>query len=382
MENCTVHEEQEQRQSHRGRASQGSASATLVSSDRRRFLSRIAATGFSALVSSSAGRFAPAFAQTPVVAKHGLIDVHHHFVPPFYIADNRERIAASGGGRINPAWLSWTPQQAIAAMDKNGVATAVLSLTTPGVWFGDPQPAAQTARRVNEYGAELVRNHAGRFGLFAAIPLPHTEGSLREIEYALDVLNADGIGLLTSYDDKWLGDAAYQPVFEELNRRKSVVFVHPTTPLCCRTLLPEVSPIMVEIPQDTTRAVTNLLFTGTFARYRDIRFVFCHAGGNVPMVLGRMHQYAPKNIAETAPAGIEYELKRLHYDIAGTAYRPAIAALTSLVPTTQILFGSDNPFVPLTETAEGVKQLDFSAADLRLISRDNALALLPRLKMS
>jgi predicted TIM-barrel fold metal-dependent hydrolase len=266
-------------------------------------------------------------------------------------------------------------------MDKQGVATAVLSLSTPGVWFDDPQAAARTARRVNEYAADLVRTRPGRFGFFAVIPLPDTEASLREIEYALDVLKADGIGILTSYDDKWLGDAAYQPVFEELNRRKTVVFVHPTTPLCCRTLLPDVSPIMVEIPQDTTRAVANLLFSGTFARDKDIRFIFTHAGGSVPMMLGRMHQYAPKNVAEKAPNGIDYELKRLHYDIAGTAYRPAIAALTSLVPTTQILFGSDNPFIPLAETAEGMTQLGLSAADLQRIGRDNALALLPRLKM-
>ena len=139
---------------------------------------------------------------------------------------------------------------------------------------------------------------------------------------------------------------------------------------------------MVEIPQDTTRAVANLLFTGTFARFKDIHFIFTHAGGNVPMVLGRMHQYGPKDIAEKAPNGIEYELKRLYYDIAGTAYRPAIAALTNLVPITQILFGSDNPFVPLAETAEGIMQLGFSADDLQRIGRDNALTLLPRLKAS
>jgi Predicted metal-dependent hydrolase of the TIM-barrel fold len=345
---------------------------------RREFLATLAAFGITAVT--------PAWtliAQTAAVsAKRGMIDVHHHIVPPFYFSENRDRIAAMGGGRINPAFLSWSPEQAIVAMDKAGVATAVLSLSTPGVWFGDPQTAAHTARRVNEYTAELARSHPGRFGRFAVIPLPDTESSLREIGYALDVLKADGIGLLTSYDDKWLGHAAYQPVFEELNRRKAVVFVHPTTALCCRTLLPDVSPLVAEIPQDTTRAVTNLLFTGMFARFKDIHFIFTHAGGNVPMVLGRMHQYGPKNIVEMAPNGIDYELKRLYYDIAGTAYRPAIAALTSLVPTTQILFGSDNPFVPLAETAEGMMQLGFSADDLARIGRDNALTLLPRLKGS
>jgi predicted TIM-barrel fold metal-dependent hydrolase len=338
--------------------------------------------GLGALACSSAGRFMSALAQTLPAPKNTLIDVHHHFVPPFYVAENHDRISALGGGRINPAYLSWSPEEAIAAMNKLSVATAVLSISTPGVWFGDPEAAAQTSRRVNEYAAELARYHPGRFGRFAAIPLPDTERSFCEIEYAFSVLKVDGIGLLTSYDDKWLGHAAFEPVFEELNRRKAVVFVHPTTSLCCRTLLPDVSPILVEIPQDTARAVTNLLFTGTFARFRDIRFIFTHAGGNVPMLLGRMHQYGPKNIAEKAPNGIEYELKRLFYDIAGTAYRPAIAALTSLVPTTQILFGSDNPFVPLAETAEGMMQLGFSADDLRQIGRENALALLPRLRGS
>ncbi len=308
----------EQWRSDRDSPSCDSARATSIGGGRRRFISGIAAVGFSPLACFSAGRFLSVFAQTPVRAKSSLIDVHHHFVPPFYLSENRDRIAASGGGRINPAWLSWAPEQAIAAMDKQGVATALLSLTTPGVWFGDPQAAAQTARRANEYAAGLVRSYPGRFGLFAVIPLPDTEVSLREIEYAINVLKADGIGLLTSYGEKWLGDSVYQPVFEELNRRKAVVFVHPTTPLCCRTLLPDVSPIVVEIPQDTTRAVTNLLFTGTFARFKDIHFIFTHAGGNVPMVLGRMHQYAPQNIAEKAPNGIEYELKRLYYDIAGT----------------------------------------------------------------
>jgi 6-methylsalicylate decarboxylase len=359
-----------------------SAGTKSVSGDRRNFISKFAVAGLGALACSSGGHFLSVFAQTPVIAKSSLIDVHHHFIPPFYLSENRDRIVAAGGGRINPAFLSWTPEQALAAMDKHGVATAVLSLSVAAFWFGDARAAASTARRANEYAADLVRSHAGRFGLFAVIPLPDTEASLREIEYAYRVLKADGIGLVTSYDDKWLGHPDYQPVFEELNRRKAVVFVHPTTPVCCRTLLPAVSPILIEIPQDTARAVTNLLFTGTFARCKDIRFIFSHAGGNVPMLLGRMHQYGPKNIAEKAPNGIEYELKRLYYDIAGTAYRPAIAALTSLVPTTQILFGSDNPFVPLAETAEGMMQLGFSADDLRRIGRDNALGLLPRLKTS
>ena len=345
---------------------------------RRQFLTAAAAFGLTSVASPSE-LIAPTSASS---RKRRLIDVHHHVVPPFYLAENRDRIVAAGGGRINPAYLSWTPEQALAAMDRNGVEIAVLSLSVSAYWFGDAQAAARTARRVNDYAADLVRSYPGRFGMFGIIPLPDTEASLREIEYAYSVLKADGIGLATSYDDKWLGHPDYQPVLEELNRRKAVVFVHPTTPLCCRTLLPDVSPILIEIPQDTARAVTNLLFTGTFVKFKDIRFIFAHAGGNVPMLLGRMHQYGPRNIAEIAPNGIEYELKRNYYDIAGTAYKPAIAALTSLVPTTQILFGSDDPMVPLAETAEGIMQLGLSPEDLERIRRNNALTLLPQLKAS
>jgi predicted TIM-barrel fold metal-dependent hydrolase len=352
--------------------------------DRRTVLSGMAAVGLGAPASIIA-RTTPALAQATPVSKPPLIDVHHHFVPPFYLAENRERIAGSRGGQITPAWLEWEPQKALDAMDAHGVTTAVLSLSTPGVWFGDAQAARRTARLCNEYAAELARSHPRRFGLFPVVPLPDTEGSLLEIEYALDVLKADGICLMTSYGDKWLGNLDYLAVFEELNRRKAVVFVHPTVPNCCRTLLPDVVPIIAEAPQDTARAVANLLFTGTFARFKDIRFIFSHAGGAVPMVMGRMHDYGhytSKSFAEKIPNGIEYELKRLYYDIAATAYRPAIAALTTMVPMTQILFGSDNPYAPLAETAEGLMQLGLSAADLRAIGRDNALALLPGLKRS
>jgi predicted TIM-barrel fold metal-dependent hydrolase len=341
---------------------------------RRKFLSSLAAAGLCAATSSGAVRTARA------ASPRRLIDVHSHIVPPFYLAENRERIAGSRGGEISRAWLEWTPHQSLAAMDEHGVETAMVSLSTPGVWFGNAEEARATARMVNEYGAELVRNHPDRFGLFAAIPLPDTEGALREIEYALDVLKADGIGLLTSYGDKWLGDPAYQAVLEELNRRKAVVFVHPTTPNCCRTLMPGIATLMAEVPQDTTRTIISLLFSGTLTRLKDIRFIFCHAGGTVPIVAARLTQYGPKNLAEKLPHGVDYELKRLYYDIAVSGYRPAIAALTGLIPTSQILFGSDFPYRGLGETAGTMSQIGLSDADLSAIGRDNALMLLPRLK--
>jgi 6-methylsalicylate decarboxylase len=348
-------------------------SKSPTSVNRRSVLSGISATAAVA-TASIFGRALPVLGETLLV-KTPLIDVHHHFAPPTYVAENRSR--------VSPAALDWTPQKALDAMDAEGVATAVPSLALPGVWFGDADAARRTSRLCNDYAADLARSHPGRFGLFPVVPLPDIDGSLREIEYGFDVLKASGIGIVTNYSDesgsKWLGNPVFTPVFEELNRRKAVVFVHPIVANCCQKLLPDVSPLVSEIPQDTTRAVTNLLFTGTFSRFRDIRFIFSHGSGDVPMVMGRLHDYAPKNIAETAPDGIDYELARLYYDIAGTAYPPAIAALTKLVPVTQILFGSDNPFVPLHETARRMKELDLSAAELRAIRRDNAVALLPNL---
>ncbi len=341
---------------------------------RREFLTGMVAAGLGAVASGASIK--------PARAAGGrrLIDVHSHIIPPFYLAEYRDRIAGSRGGAISRAWLEWTPQRSLAAMDEHGVETSMLSLSTPGVWFGNAEEARTTARRVNEYGAELVRNHPGRFGLFGAIPLPDTEGSLREIEYALDVLKADGIGLLTSYGDKWLGDPAYLPVLEELNRRKAVVFVHPTTPNCCRTLMPGIATLMAEVPQDTTRTIISLLFSGTLTRQKDIRFIFCHAGGTMPLVAARMTHYGPKDLTEKLPNGVDYELKRLYYDIAVSGYRPAIAALTGLIPANQILFGSDFPYRLLGETADTMPQLGLSEAELNAIGRDNALALLPRLK--
>jgi 6-methylsalicylate decarboxylase len=311
-----------------------------------------------------------------------LIDVHHHPIPPFYLAENRDRIAGSRGGEITRAWLEWTPERSLEAMDAHNVALAILSLTTPGLWFGDVEAARRTARRFNEYSVELTQRHPGRFGFFAAIPLPDTEGSLREITYALDVLGADGVGLLSSYDDKWLGDPVYGPVFHELNRRKATVFIHPTAPACCQSLMPGIATPMLEVPHDTARTVVSLLFSGTLTRFPDIRFILCHAGGTLPAMARRISLYASRDMTDKVPRGVEHELRRLYYDIAVSGYRPAIAALTSLVPLTQILFGSDHPFRPLAESAGTMTELGLSTAELQAIGWDNALAVLPRLRPS
>src|SRR6185312_1364277 len=165
------------------------------------------------------------------------VDVHHHIYPPRYLSENVDRIAKDIGGPFASRIENWSPAGAVEKIDQAGVATAVNSMTSPGVWFEDGEAARTRARVCNEFGAQMMRDFPGRFGMFAAIPLPDTDGSLKEIEYALDVLKLDGIGVLSSYAGKLLGEPAFAPVFEEINRRKAVVFVHPTMS-CCGNPIP------------------------------------------------------------------------------------------------------------------------------------------------
>lgn len=337
---------------------------------RREFLTGLAVLGVSALIP---GRMSVAESAAVAPVRPRFIDVHHHVGPSFF--RDAVRVAA-------PEWSGWSPQRALAEMDQNGIATAILSYTQPGVWLGDVQQSASLARRCNEYAAQLVRDNPGRFGFFGALPLPDTDGSLREIEYAFGTLKADGIGLMTSYDDKWLGDAAFARVFDELNRRHAAVYVHPTAPVCCGNLMSYVPPNLTEFIQDTNRAITSVMYSGSLGRLRDIRFVFSHAGGTIPMLAGRMTQIGVRTpqLAAMIPNGVEYELKRFFYEVANSATRPAIAALTSIVPISQIMFGSDYPIFPISMTAGGLSQVGLSDADLRAIERDNAITLFPRFK--
>jgi predicted TIM-barrel fold metal-dependent hydrolase len=321
------------------------------------------------------GRVTPAATQGPAARR---IDVHHHFLPQFHVD-----AMMAPGRRPAGSPPRWSPASSLEDMDKSGIATAILSIVQPGVWFGDNvEEARGLARQLNEYGARLVRDHPGRFGLFAALPLPDIDGSLREIGYALDTLKADGIGLLTSYGDKWLGDASFAPVWQELNRRKAVIYTHPVTAACCGNLKNQVPAVMIEWATDTTRTIASLLFSGVAARYSDIRWIFSHGGGTMPFLLSRfVYQEATMKGKEAAlPKGLTYELKKFHYDTAQANSAPALAALLKVVPPSQILFGTDYPFRTSAEEIGGLAAQRFPAKDLRAIERDNALRLLPELQ--
>ena len=305
----------------------------------------------------------------------GRVDVHHHVTPPKYLSELASRNLST------PDMSAWSVAKTLEDMDKAGVATSIVSITSPAVSFADADAARRIARESNEWMASLRRDHPGRFGSFAMLPMQDVDGSLREIEYALDTLKADGIGLLTSYGDKWLGHATYAPIMDELNRRKAILYTHPTLANCCRGLLPDVAPTVVEFGTDTSRTITDIVFSGTAARCPDVKFIFSHAGGTVPFLTERLVQ-APvinKNLAARVPNGVLHELKRFYYDTAWAYNAAPLAALTKLVPPSQILYGSDYPYRTGPDTVKGLLGYGFSRRDMNAIGRDNAVRLMPRL---
>jgi predicted TIM-barrel fold metal-dependent hydrolase len=336
---------------------------------RREILAGMAALGTSVLLSP---RDAEAQMST---AKPHRIDVHHHHTPPPYVAAITAR-------NIPGPVRDWTPEKSLADMDRGGVATAITSITTPALRFLDDAGARKLARECNEYSARLVADSRGRFGMFAAMPMPSVEGSLHEIAYALDTLKADGIALLTSYGDKWLGDPAFTPVMEELNRRRAIVYTHPTTASCCGNLIPDVPESIIEWGTDTTRTIASLVFSGTAARFPDLKIIFSHGGGTMPFLTERFVRLPQINkaLAARVPNGVEAELKRFYYDTAQAAHPFALASLTRLIPVSQIVFGTDFPYRTAADHVKGLAAHGFSASDLLAIDRENAVRLMPRLK--
>jgi predicted TIM-barrel fold metal-dependent hydrolase len=294
------------------------------------------------------------------------IDVHHHFYAPEYNA----MLAESRGGLPGFA-KNWTPQASLADMDDGGVGMALLSVAA------DAALPAHTARACNDYAAGVVRTHPGRFGLFAALPLPDVDASLQEIAYALDVLGAQGVGMLTSYGKPYLGDPAFWPVFEELDRRHAVVFVHPTLNACCAGLVPDVAPTVIEFGTDTTRAIASLVFGGGASKFQNIRFIFSHGGGTMPFLIGRFVNLArAPQMAERLPNGLLPELQRFYYETAQVSNRGAMSSLRELVPTSQVLFGTDFPYRGAKEQIDGLATSGFTSDELQAIAGPNALKLL------
>jgi 6-methylsalicylate decarboxylase len=351
---------------------------------RRNILTGLAALGAGALLPST-----NLPAQSPD-ANARAIDCHHHFASPAYI----KALTAKEGHHMHGfttwfalnAWKDYSPARTVEIMDRDGVATSMVSCTTPGAWFGNPAETRDMCREMNEYGARMVSDFKGRFGLFAMLPLPTIGDSLKEIEYAFDTLKADGVGLVSSYGNHWLGDPAFIPVFDELNRRKSVVYTHPIDGPCCVELMPEnTQPGTVEYNTDTARTILSVLATGAATRTPDIKYFFSHAGGTMPSLVERFGIGQPDNIADNlagtpAPNSRLYHLRRFFYDTAQSTNPVQMQGLKTIVGSSQIVFGTDFPFGSAAKHLTGLRKCGFNADELRGIHRENAARVLTKYK--
>jgi predicted TIM-barrel fold metal-dependent hydrolase len=309
------------------------------------------------------------------------IDVHHHVIPPDYVRALADIGVSSSLGLNFP---QWSVESMLEMMDRNGIKAAITSISSPGVYFGDVVFAHGLARQCNETSARLITDYPQRVGAYATLPLPDTEAAMKEIEYTLDTLKLDGIVMLTNYAGQYLGNPVFEDVFSELNRRKAVVYVHPTDPPGKNPLGDHVPSFLMEVTFDTTRTIANLIFSGTLERYPDIAFIFAHAGGTVPFLAWRIAQgsYVWPRAFERAPKNVFFYLKRLYYDTGLSASPYALRSLQSLVDTSQVLFGSDYPFAPesiAVRTIKGIAAYDgFDAEAKKSVEQKNALRLFSR----
>lgn len=354
---------------------------------RRELLAGMAALGAGALLPKLTAQQVP---------NARAIDCHNHFASPAYIEALMKKDGKHVAGYTTwfalQTWKGWSPAKAVEDMDKQGTQTCMLSCTTPGAWFGNPEETKRMVREMNEYGARMVSDYKGRFGLFALLPLPTIDDSLKEIEYALDTLHADGFGLMSSHDLHWHGDVVFRPVFDELNRRGAVVYTHPIDSPCCQDIQPGVSPPTIEYNTDTARTIFSLIQgeapngrTSAAERYSNIKFIFSHAGGTMPSLIERFLG-GPDTINDTLAAAAVpnsrlYHLRRFYYDTAQSPNVVQMQGLKTIVGIGQIVFGSDYPFgAGMGKHLIGLEKAGFSAEELRLIHRENALKILPRFK--
>jgi 6-methylsalicylate decarboxylase len=316
------------------------------------------------------------------------VDLHVHFLPQRY------RQAAIDAGyqladRLAPPGLpEWSAGRHVEVMDKLGIQTSVVSISSPGVQlYDDPDRVAALARLVNEEGAEAARRYPGRFRFFATLPLPDPDAALKELEFAFDELGAAGVVLLTNYRGTYPSDPSFAPVLAELSRRESVLFLHPTAPPCvCEGAMAGWALGMIEYFFESTRTVTDLILTRTLADNPGIRLVVAHAGAALPAIAARVSRNVRRRNASALDGSrllpdFEQSLRSLWYDVSGNSLPYQLPALKQIVPLDRVVYGSDWPFAN-EELGLELRQALAATPELtdderRAILRDNALQLLP-----
>jgi predicted TIM-barrel fold metal-dependent hydrolase len=314
-----------------------------------------------------------------------LVDVHAHFLTDRYVrtAIDAGHVHPDGG----PGWPTWNAAAHLDLMDQWGIATSILSISSPGISFGDPAANRALARHVNDTGAEVRDTHRDRFGHFASLPLPDVDAALEELEYAVDQLGADGVAIETNTDGIYLGDSRYEPLLAELDRRRTPVFVHPTSPPNHQVVSLGRPRAMVEFIFDTTRAVSDLVFNGRLQRYPDIPWIFTHGGGALPLLAQRMELFRAGlglGSGTTDPVlPVPEQIGRLWFDMAGTPFPYQIPALTAAFGSDRLLYGSDYCWTPALGTTAQVHSVDAAPQPpgdtWRALTTHNAQRLFPRL---
>jgi 6-methylsalicylate decarboxylase len=274
------------------------------------------------------------------------IDVHAHYLPAFY------RQALIEAGHSQPDGIraipEWDEDSALQVMNRLGVGLAILSISSPGVYFGDDMKARALARRVNEEGRRLSEEYPERFGFFATLPLPDVTGAIAEAAYALDVLRADGVVLETNHHGLYLGDPKLDPVYAELNRRSAVIFLHPTSPACnCSERLNQRYPRpLLEFMFESTRSVSDMVLAGVLERFPDLRVIVPHAGATLPVLAERIDLLLPMLSEHGTAPSMREAMRKLHFDLAGVPVPRLLDALLQVADPARIHYGSDYPFTP------------------------------------
>jgi len=312
-----------------------------------------------------------------------LIDIHAHFFTPEY----HQALRAAGLDSVDGFPIpDWSMDSAIELMDLWGIRTQLLSISAPGIEFAPRSAARKLARDVNENNAALIRRHPTRVGGFALLPLPDVDGALEEIAHALDVLKLDGIVLFTHINGIYLGDKRFDAIFDELNRRKAVVFVHPVAPPGFDMNRLGFPAPCVEFPFDTTRMIMNMIASGTVRRCPNVRLIVAHGGGTLPFLahrIGRNIVRFGKANPPFTPEEVMAAFKWFYYDVTAVSHQHAIDSLLTLVPIDRLLYGSDHPFMlptlipPAIDFIKSLPRLDASAR--QAVANGNALKLFPRL---
>jgi predicted TIM-barrel fold metal-dependent hydrolase len=278
-------------------------------------------------------------------APSSLVDVHAHFLTPEYV----EAARAAGHEHPDgmPGWPTWNAREHVELMDRWAIGTSMLSISSPGTHFGDDAAARALTRHVNDTGATIRAEHPSRFGHFASLPLPDVDGALGELDRALDELGATGVTVQSNAHGRYLGDIRYEPLWAEINRRRSPVFLHPTSPPHAEIIALGRPRPMLEFIFDTTRTVSDLVFAGVLQRYPDIPWIIPHGGGTLPLLADRLELFRTGlGTSDDTGTPVPDQLARLWFDLAGTPFPHQVPALTSAFGTERILYGSDYCWTP------------------------------------